>query len=204
MAEVREQISRFGNAFGWPWVPVRFCSEEPEGEAKELQFCEAVREAVRSPVVLTAASVSCPGAKRSFAWAQGLDEGLAEELAKKQSLPLRTAKKMIRAVPRLNNGAIAVEVGTKDTPDVLISYAQPPTAMKIARAFEKGTGEPIKPVISSVMSVCGNVAVRSFLTSEVSLSFGCDTSREAGAIGRDRLIVGVPWAQVDKLLETVQ
>lgn len=201
---MRELISEFGNAFGWPWVPVKFCSEPPEGDPQELRFCEAIREAARSPVILTAASVSCPGAKRSFGWAQGLDEGLAEELARNQSVPLATAKKMIKGVPRLNSGVVAVEVGTKDTPDVLVSYAQTPTAMKIARAFEKTSGESLRPTLSSVLSACGNVAVRSFLTGEVAVSFGCDTSREAGAIGRDRLIVGVPWAQVDRLLETVQ
>ena len=204
MAEVREQISRFGDAFGWPWVPVKFCNQTPESEARELRFCEAIREAARSPVVLTAASVSCPGAKRSFGWAQGLDEGLAEELARKQSLPLRTAKKMMRGVPKLNSGVVAVEVGTKDTPDVLVSYAQTPTAMKIARAFEKTSGEPLRPTLSSVLSACGNVAVRSCITGEIAVSFGCDQSRESGAIGRDRLIIGVPWAQVDRFLETVQ
>jgi len=204
MEEVRKWISKFGDAFGWPWVPVRFCSEAPEGEVRELRFCEALREAVRSPVVLTAASVSCPGAKRSFGWARGLDEGLAEELAKKQSVPLGTAKKMIRAVPRLDDGAVACEVGTRNTPDVLVSYAQAPTAMKIARAIEKGSGEPLRPVLSSVMSACGNAAVRSFLSGDVALSFGCDQSREAGAIGRDRLIIGVPWAQVPELLGKIQ
>jgi uncharacterized protein (DUF169 family) len=204
MSEVREQISRFGDAFGWPWVPVRFCPRAPEGEARELRFCEAVREGVRSPVVLTAASVGCPGAKRSFGWARGLDEGLAEELAKKQSVPLGTAKKMIRGVPRLDDGAYACEVGTRDKPDVLVSYAQAPTAMKIARAIEKTSGEPLRPVLSSVMSACGNAVVRSFVSGDVALSFGCDQSRESGAIGRDRLIIGVPWAQVGRLLDTIQ
>jgi len=204
MAEVRELISRFGNAFGWPWIPVSFCGEAPEGNPQELRFCEALREAARSPVILTAASVDCPGAKRSFGWSQGSEENLAEQLAAKEGLPIAMAWKMISGVPKLDGNVAAVEVGTKETPDVLVSYAQSPTAMRITRAVEKGSGEPLRPILSSVMSACGNAAVRSYITGDIAVSFGCDTSRESGAIGRDRLIVSVPWRRVRELLGTVQ
>jgi uncharacterized protein (DUF169 family) len=204
MAEDRELIERFGQAVGWPWIPVRFCYEVPKDEPRRLRFCEAVREAARTPIVLTRPSVTCIGARRSFGWALGLDEGLAEDVAVRQALPLAAAKKMLKAVPRLNGDFVAVEVGTRDTPDVLLSYAQPPTAMKIARALERSSGEPFTPIVSSVMSVCGNGAVRSFLSGNVTVSFGCQQSRESASIGRDRMVVGVPWAQVEKLLDTVQ
>ena len=42
------------------------------------------------------------------------------------------------------------------------------------------------------------------VTGEFALSFGCDESRESGSIGRDRLVIGVPWAQVQRPLDTVQ
>ena len=111
---------------------------------------------------------------------------------------------MIRDVPELGQGARAIEIGAKGVPDVLVSYAQPPTAMKIARAIEKASGESLKPVLSSVMAVCGNVAVGCMLSGDVTVSFGCADSREAGAIGRDRLIIGVPWGRVPELLGTLQ
>jgi uncharacterized protein (DUF169 family) len=132
-----------------------------------------------------------------------MDEGLAENLAKKQAVSLRTARSMVREVPRLDEGVLAVEVGTRATPDVLVSYAQPTTAMKIARAWQMMSGEPLRPVLSSVMSACGNAAVRSFLTGEIAVAFGCDQSRESGAVGRDRLILGVPWNSVEPLIEAV-
>jgi len=204
MTDARASISEFGNAFGWPWVAVKFHKETPETKPTDMRFCEALKEALSYPVVLTAASVGCPGAMRSFGWSSGSDEELAEALAKKQGLPVATAKKMIDGVPRLDAGVVAVEVGTRDTPDVLLSYAQAPTVMKIGRAVEKGSGEPLRPVLSSVMSACGNAAVRSHVTGEVAISFGCDQSREAGDIGRDRLIVGVPWGRVSELLGAAQ
>jgi len=204
MTDTRKSISEFGNAFGWPWVAVKFHKEAPGATPRDMRFCEALKEALTSPVVLTAASVGCPGAMRSFGWPGGSEEELAETLAEKQGLPVATAKKMIDGVPKLDAGVVAVEVGTRDTPDVLLSYAQAPTVMKIARAVEKGSGEPLRPVLSSVMSACGNAAVRSHVTGEVAISFGCDQSREAGDIGRDRLVIGTPWERVSELLGTVK
>ena len=49
------------------------------------------------------------------------------------------------------------------------------------------------------MAVCGNVAVKAYLTRHICLSFGCPDSREYGRISRDRLAVGIPF----QLLETV-
>jgi len=204
MTDTRARITEFGNAFGWPWVAVKFHRETPEAKPRDMRFCEALKEALSSPVVLTAGSVGCPGAMRSFGWAGESDEGLAKDMAEKQGLPVATAKKMIGGVPKLDCGVVAVEVGTRETPDVLLSYAQAPTAMKIARAIEKGSGEAPRPVLSSVMSACGNAAVRSHLTGELAISFGCDQSREAGDIGRDRLVIGMPWERVSELLGTMQ
>ena len=201
--DVRETIDRFGTSFGWPWVPVKFRTFVPDERPAELRFCEAVREAQRLPVVLTADSIACPGAKRSFGWSQGLDEGLAEHLATQQLLPLAIARRAIRHVPKLTDGVVAVELGTSDTPDVLVSFAQPTTVMRIVRAHERSGRKPLTPVLSSVMSACGNVAARSYLRREAALSFGCDTSREASEIGRDRLMVGVHWDLVADLLAAI-
>jgi uncharacterized protein (DUF169 family) len=204
MPDARDQIMEFGEAFGWPWVPVKFHREMPEDTPSEMRFCEAITEALRTPVVLTQDSTTCPGAKRSFGWLRGMDEGLAEDVARKQDIPLGTARKMVRELPKLDDGVVAVEVGTRLTPDVIVSYAQTTTAMKITRAFQKISGEPLKPVLSSVMAACGNAVVRCARSGDVALSFGCDQSRESGAIGRDRLMIGVPWKSVETLLQAMR
>ncbi len=201
MSDVKPTVRSFEESFGGTWVPVKFHKEAPEREARKLRFCEAAAEARWSEIVLTPESVSCPGARRSLGWSSGLDEGLAEEVAKTQSLTLATAKNLLKDVPRLDGSVAAVGLGTKDVPDVLISYVQPPTAMKIIRAFQKSSKGNLNPSLSSVLSVCGNVAVKSFLTREITFSFGCDLSRNWGSIGRDRLVVGVPWSMVPRLLD---
>ena len=76
--------------------------------------------------------------------------------------------------------------------------------MKLARAYEKLNGVPLRPILSSVLSVCGCAAVRSHVDGDVAISLGCDTSREAGAIGHERLVVSVPWGKVDELIDAAQ
>ena len=61
-------------------------------------------------------------------------------------------------------------------------------------------GKTLIASVSSVMAACGSVAVRAYLTSQMCFSFGCPDSRENGAIGRDRLIMGLPMSLVEELV----
>jgi uncharacterized protein (DUF169 family) len=60
-------------------------------------------------------------------------------------------------------------------------------------------GDLITFEASGFLSVCGMVAVRAYLTSDISISFGCPDAREYAGIGRDRLIVGLPLNAVNIL-----
>jgi uncharacterized protein (DUF169 family) len=202
--EAQKKIDDLGRAFGWPWIPVKFHSTAPAKPAEEKRFCEAIWDGRATPIVLTADSVTCPGAKRSFGWSRGMDEGLAEKLSRNQGVTLATAKRALKGIPFLGNGTVAVEVGTLEVPDVLVSFAQPVTLMKLARAYENKHDAPLQPSLSSVLSVCGCAAVRSHVRNELAVSLGCETSRDAGAIGRDRLVVSVPWGSIDALLDAAQ
>lgn len=200
VAEFAELSGWLTDRFGGRWVPVRFLGAPPVGSlAGEIRFCEAIREAACSCVVLTAETAMCPGAKRSFGWAGGMDEGLAESMARRQGMPLAVARELIRATPRLDDGIQAVEIGGKGQPDLVLSYATPLSAIKVVRAVEVETGGVLAQRLSSALSVCGSVAARCAKTGEVSVSFGCAESREAAGLGRDALAVGIPWAFVERL-----
>jgi uncharacterized protein (DUF169 family) len=54
------------------------------------------------------------------------------------------------------------------------------------------TGRNLNTEISGIMSVCGNVAVKSYIDQKISISFGCSDSREYGGIERGQLIIGLP------------
>ncbi len=192
---------RLTDRFGGRWVPIKFLDAPPADEpAGKMRFCEAVREAAHSRVVLTSDTVTCPGARRSFGWVRGMDEGLAESMATRQGIPLAVARELIRSTPRLDGDLPAVEIGGKARPDLVLGYATPLSVMKVVRAAEVATGRPLTQKLSGALSVCGNVAARCAKTGEVSVSFGCSESRGAAGIDRYNLVVGIPWSFVENLL----
>jgi uncharacterized protein (DUF169 family) len=190
------------DCFGGRWVPIRFLDAPPiDGQAEGMRFCEAIKGAARSSVILTESSVTCPGAKRSFGWARGMDENLAESMAGQQGIPLAVARELVRSTPHLDSGIQAIEIGGKGRPDLVVSYATPVSAMKVIRAVELATGAPLAQRLSNALSVCGGVAARCVKTGEVSVSFGCAESRRAAGMGKYTLTVGIPWVMVEKLFD---
>ncbi len=187
---------------GW-WTGIKFHYDgAPEVERKRepMRFCEAVAESRRNPIILTPELVSCPGALRSLGWADRDDEAMASAMAEKAGITPETARGLIFGIPSLRAKPTAVTVGTYEDPDVAISCAQPEAAMNLLRRWQAVSGKTLLTEVSSVMAVCGSVAVRAYLTEQVCLSFGCPDSRKYGAIGRDRLFVGLPASLLEKLV----
>ena len=195
------EVSLLETHIGGCWTGIKFhknsqlddnCSERP------MKFCEAIAESRTGPIVITPDLLDCPGGSRSLGWNED-DETTAEIMARKANMDIRVAQQIIRSTPRLRDKIAAVTVGTDDSPDVVLSYAQPEAAMKLLRQWQSVCGRDIGTRTSSFMAVCSNVAVKAYLTRHICLSFGCPDSREHGRIGRDRLAVGIPF----QILETV-
>ena len=205
MAKLKEKIETFRKRFGGAWIGIKFYSDSspPDSKAvKGLRFCEAIQLARRHPVVLRPENVACPGAKRSFGWSSDPDDQIADALAGNQSVEAASAREILPSMPKLDGEVRAVGLETEDEPDVLVCYAQPSEMMKIVRAFEAAHKKPLEQSLSSILTVCANVAVRSFLTGKICTSFGCEFSRKSGGIGRDRLAVGVPCGAIGELLDS--
>ena len=175
----------------------------PDGELakRPMRFCEAVSEAKTGPLVLTPELVDCPGALRSLGWATSDDETMAQTMAKETDFAADIALKVIKNTPCLNEKIVAVTVGSDDSPDVVLSYAQPVAAMKLIRRWQELNGTDLRINGSTVMAVCGSVAVRAYLTGQICLSCGCPTSRKYGAIWRNRLVIGMPFSLIEMLCE---
>ncbi len=203
MADLKRKVELFEKRFGGAWIGIKFYndSDHPDSkEAKDMRFCEAIQLARRHPIVLYPADSVCPGAKRSFGWNPDPDDHIAGVLAGNQAVEAASARELLSSVPKMDVPLHAVGLETEDDPDVLISYAQPSDLMMIVRAFEVAHKKPLEQKLSSIMTICANVAVRSFLTGEICTSFGCEFSRKSGGIGRDRMAVGVPCSAIGGLL----
>ncbi len=189
---------------GGRWIGLTFHHDTvPNGRLakRPMHFCEAVSEAKKARLVLTPELVDCPGALRSFGWSTCDDKTIAQTMAEKTDFTADIALTVIQNTPCLNREIVAVTVGSDDSPDVVLSYAQPEAAMKLIRRWQERNGTVLRINASTVMAVCGSVAVRAYLTGQICLSCGCPTSREYGVIGRDQLVIGMPFSLIEMLCE---
>lgn len=191
-----EIVREFEGKYGGVWTKVRFYKEEPEikrlKRGKGIRFCEAVGRARLSPLILDKESISCPGARYVFGWDNNLKEKMIKACGERRSISKEKAESILDKIPLLPQGFKYIGLNLGGEPDLVISYPQPEQFMNLLKAYQNHQGENLDISLSSVVSVCGNIAVRTFLGQEINISFGCDDSREYGNIGRDRLVVGIP------------
>ena len=198
MNELRMLEKKFG---GW-WCGVKFGGPASKGIRKAgqpIRFCEAVSISRITPYTLTPDLLLCPGGSRSFGWNHN-DMDLAETMAKKNGMSVAAALETLQETPKLNRGIDLISIGAVDEPDIVISYAQPETVMKLLRVWQMQNHRPLTVQASGFMSVCGSVAVNSYISGRICVSFGCPDAREHGGISRDRLVVGMPMREVGELL----
>ena len=191
--------------FGGRWCGVKFGGVNQRNSrraARPMSFCQAVAQSGKWPIVLTKELMNCPGGSRSFGWGDQ-DEVFSKSMAEKSGMAADISRSIVTETPKLPGGVEQIIIGTRESPDVLISYAQPETAMKLLREWQRLHGNQIVIEISGFMSVCGSVAVKSYLNETVCLSFGCPDARRHASIGRDRLVVGLPARSVTGLWTSV-
>lgn len=191
-------IESFESKMGGRWIGVSF-HKQPLSDIRmakqSMHFCEAVLASSTGAFTLTKTFLNCPGAQRSFGWHQNGDTAFVEKLTKRNGLEEKSAKILLEKTPLIENEEIdALTIGTYDAPDILISYLQPENAMRFVQHWQKVHHGNLDLSISSMMAVCGSVAVGAYKTGRVCCSFGCPESRYHGGIGRDRLVIGVPTA----------
>jgi uncharacterized protein (DUF169 family) len=192
-------------AIGGRWAGIEF----HEGEVPQknlakrpMRLCEAIKESVTAPVTLTYDLIDCDGALRSLGWNANGDHEIANKVSNATGAKLDIVAEVVKNTPRLNDGISAVTIGACESPDLVVSYAQPVIAMNLVRRWQLSHGFDLKIAASSVMSVCGNVVARAYNTGRICLSFGCPDSRKHGAIGRDRLVIGMPVSSITDLFST--
>jgi len=181
---------------GGVWHGVSFFETIPECPSPAypghgIRFCEAFVVARVHSVLLDPRGFTCAGAKVAFGCGDHSGEEMTRRLQEKGYPPeyLETA---ILQTPRLEKAPAAVGINLRNPPDVFVAALQPEEVMRLLRIYEKHQRKVLSVPLSTLMSLCANIAVRSFLTGDASLSFGCPDARTFGAISRDRLLAGIP------------
>ncbi|HDP98462.1 MAG TPA: hypothetical protein ENN22_04670 [bacterium] len=174
------------------WVAIKFEKQIPVKNSMTVRFCEAVYNAQKQDISLSPLDICCDGAKRCFGWLKNYDIKLAHRLAEKIGITQKSALELIKSVPVQKEMYSGLSLSRHANGDVYISYANPESAMKLIRYWQKATGCNLETEISSIMSVCGNIAVKSYIDQKISISFGCPDSREYGGIKEGQLVMGIP------------
>jgi len=197
-----EELRLLEERIGGRWTGITFDGDNAVEEnfaKRRMRLCEAIKESYTRPIVLTQDLIGCPGALRSLGWATNLDDDIARKIAEETGTSLDTARKLVINTPNLKRG-VSVTLGSNNSPDVAISYVQPEAAMRLVRLWQQVRGTDLDIAASSVMAVCGSVVAKAYMTNQICLSFGCPDSRKYGAIGRDRLVIGLPVSMIRDLL----
>ena len=189
--ELNPICKRLSEISGSDWVAIKFEKQIPETDIEPVRFCEAAYRAQNRHISLSGHHVCCDGAKRCFGWLKNNDVKLAKKLSEKTGMDEDSAYELIQGVPVLSEKIAGISLGKDIEGDVYISYAGPESVMKLIRYWQKITSRNLNTEISGIMSVCANVAVKSYLEEKISISFGCPDSREYGGIEKEQLVIGI-------------
>lgn len=187
---------------GGQWTGIVFHSKAVPDDylpKKPMRLCEAINKSYKNNIVLTREFIDCPGACRSLGWLRNNNDSMIHKLAEKTGVSFNIAQKVITSTPYIKQDIAAITIGDHDSPDVVLSYAQPEVAMKLVLLWQKVSGTDLTIDFSTIMAVCGNVLAKAYLTGQICMSFGCPDSREYGGIEANKLVIGVPINLIEYL-----
>jgi len=175
-------------------IGIKFNGEQFKGcnsPKKPKRFCEAVIASLNSPMVLSEEDLDCLGARRSFGFDQN-DQKLARHIYEETNISLPFIFDALNKIPVMDIPVKNIVLGTTENPDIIIAIVKPGIITKLVILYAKYFEE--KPLVSPYffMSVCANIAVQTFKTVKICISYGCPESRNIGGILEDEVIVGIP------------
>jgi len=187
---------KFSDKFRSHWIKVKFYKEEPNlkdvKKLKDIRFCEATKEAMTNSILLDKESISCPGAQYAFGWRANDKKRFPDNCYDKRQAKNNILKSIISQTPYFKKPFKYIGLNTDGTPDLIMSYMPPEEVMNLMKIYQNYKGENLDISLSTMMSICSGIAVRTFLEDKVSFSFGCDDSRKYAGLKRENMAVGIP------------
>lgn len=190
---------KFSSQFGGQWIKVKFYQDQPNltgvKRPQNVRFCETVLKAIRYPMILDRKSIDCPGAQYVFGWQ---DEAVfLKHCGEKSELSDKILKTLLARLPRFSGQFEYIGLNTEGDPDIIVASLMPKAVMGLIGLYRNKTGKSVTTSLTSMLSICGEIAVKVFLEEKMALSFGCMDSRTYANLGADRLVVGIPQKHFD-------
>jgi uncharacterized protein (DUF169 family) len=199
-----DTLRKLEGAVGGVWHGVSFYGAVPECpqgtyRAKGVRFCEATVVARVHPVLMDPRELTCPGGAFAFGCGNHLREDIIRGLREK-NFAEDDLERVLEETPRLEEPPAAIGLDMGNTPDIVMAALLPHQAMRLIQIYEQKQKRVASIALSSVMSICANIAIRSLQTRDLALSFGCEDARNYGGIPRERLVAGMPYAIAQSLV----
>jgi len=166
---------------------------------KDVKFCQAVKCARDQQVLLDRDSITCKGARFALGFAQEIKQDIVNAIKLKRGVSQEIAEHLVNNIPRMTNSPYRYIALNVSDPDILIFYITPKRFMEFLKVYQR-TGNSLEVKLSSITAMCGDVAVQTYLTKRICISFGCDDSREYGEILDEELIIGIPKEKIEQLM----
>jgi uncharacterized protein (DUF169 family) len=195
-------------------VGVNFNFHDEEGINCErpdepIRFCQAVDYVLKTSrsLLLKEGDVSCPAARIVLGFED--DGDILVECADKLVDAGRfrdedTAIQVLTDVPIIRGDICSILLSSTGVlPDTYVFHSNPTVIMRVVHAYQRAYARPLRFDVTGVMPVCGNCAVRSYLTNEVCVSFGCDDSRKYGGIPDNELVMSIPLRKAPPILQSL-
>ena len=199
-------IELFQEHFGIRGVGIKFYDDEIDTSnlqlLRDVKFCQAVRIARDQRVLLDKDSITCKGARYAFGFEEGAKEAIVNAIKLKRGVSKEIAEQLVKNIPRIKNVSYRYMGLNVDDPDILIFYMNPKRFMEFLKIYQR-TGNSLEVKLSSLTAMCGDVAVQTFISKKVCISFGCDDSREYGEVSDEEFIVGIPKEKIEQLLHMI-
>jgi uncharacterized protein (DUF169 family) len=204
-SSVMDSVDAFQRLFGGRWTGVTFYFDElptvNEHPVRNIRFCEAIKRSLIQPVLLRPEDLNCHGARYVFGWDETVKTEMVKRFHYQEGFTEAKAKELVQNLPKIGGALKGIGLNIRNDPDLLLSYLQPGQAMKLIRSYQVYFGKALNVDLSSIVSVCGHVAVEAVNKKQIALSFGCRDAREYGGITRDRVAIGVPVELAKAMVE---
>jgi len=174
-----------------------------------IRFCQAVDYVLKTSrnLSLKKDDVSCPAARMVLGFEDNKD--ILIECADKLVDAGRfkdeaSAIQVLSDVPRIRGEICSVLLSSTGVlPDKYVLQSNPSVIMRVVQAYQRVYAQPLRFDVTGVMPVCGNCAVRPYVTNEICVSFGCDDSRKYGDIPDSNLVMGIPFLKAVSTLRSL-
>jgi len=158
-------------------------------------------------LLLKKEDISCPAARIVLGFEDNEDVlfECAEKLVDAGRFKDETsAIQVLMEVPTIRGPICSVLLSSAGIlPDTYILQLNPSVIMRVVQAYQRAYAQPIRFDVTGVMPVCGNCAVRPYVTNEICVSFGCDDSRKYGDIPDSNLVMGMPFLKAISTLRSL-